>query len=66
VVTTTIPLSVFPISPKDIFPTGQLVPRIALQTLLPEVVVSLLLLEVERTRPLLKAFGLNLQSSIKS
>jgi hypothetical protein len=26
-------------------------------TLLPEVVVSLLLLEVERTRPLLKAFG---------
>ena len=30
---------------------------LALQTLLPEVVVSLLLLEVERTRPLLKAFG---------
>ena len=34
---------------------------LALQTLLPEVVVSLLLLEVERTRPLLKAFGLELQ-----
>lgn len=35
--------------------------HLALQTLLPEVVVSLLLLEVERTRPLLKAFGLELQ-----
>ncbi len=34
---------------------------LALQTLLPEVVVSLLLLEVKRTRPLLKAFGLELQ-----
>ena len=34
---------------------------LALQTMLPEVVVSLLLLEVERTRPLLKAFGLELQ-----
>ena len=32
-----------------------------LQTLLPEVVVSLLLLNVERTRLLLYAFGLNLQ-----
>jgi len=35
--------------------------HLALQTLLPTVVVSLLLLEVERTRPLLKAFGLDLQ-----
>jgi hypothetical protein len=35
--------------------------NLALQTLFPEVVVSLLLLEVERTRPLLKAFGLELQ-----
>jgi hypothetical protein len=35
--------------------------HLALQTLLPEVVVFLLLLEVERTRPLLKTFGLELQ-----
>jgi hypothetical protein len=35
-------------------------PDLALQTLLPEVVVFLLLLEVERTRPLLRAFGLEL------
>lgn len=35
--------------------------HLALQTLLPEVVVSLLLLDVERTRPLLNAFGLDLQ-----
>lgn len=35
--------------------------NLALQTLLPEVVVSLLLLAVERTRPLLKAFRLELQ-----
>jgi hypothetical protein len=34
---------------------------IALHTLLPQVVVSLLLIEVERTRPLFKAFGLELQ-----
>ncbi len=34
---------------------------LALQSLLPEVVLSLLLLDVERTRPLLKAFGLELQ-----
>jgi hypothetical protein len=35
--------------------------HLALQSLLPQVVVSLLLLEVERTRPLLRAFGLSLQ-----
>jgi hypothetical protein len=35
--------------------------HLALQTLLPTVVVSLFLLEVERTRPLLKSFGLELQ-----
>jgi len=35
--------------------------RLVLQTLLPEVLVSLLLLQVERTRPLLRAFGLSLQ-----
>ena len=34
--------------------------HLALQTLLPEVVVFLLLLEVERTRPLLNTFGLEL------
>lgn len=34
--------------------------HLALQILLPEVVVSLLLLDVERTRPLLKTFGLDL------
>src|SRR5919202_1758855 len=39
---------------------------LALQTLLPEVVLSLLLLEVERTRPLLRAFGLELQLATAS
>lgn len=34
---------------------------LALPTLLPEVLLSLLLLEVERTRPLLTTFGLELQ-----
>ncbi len=39
---------------------------LALQTLLPEVVVFLLLLEVERTRPLLRAFGLELHLTAAS
>jgi hypothetical protein len=38
--------------------------RRALQTLLPEVVVFLLLLEAERTHPLFKAFGLELQLTV--